>query len=154
MVKRWSERKLRTRHVWAVRLLLTQNGSIIQYLVSDIADTQKDCVPCFSLFCWFCVTCLHHGHQYQAQFWIPEYYWFTQTQPEPQKDWPRTLFLQNCCQPAFCLWKHLILRWMSLLRGLKSMIAHALIKGLGSDRLWHYLIYSFSFRAADHCFVN
>lgn len=62
--------------------------------------------------------------------------------------------LQTHCQPAFCLWKYLILSWISLLRGLKSMIAHALIKGHRSDRLWRYLIYSFSFRAADHCFVS
>lgn len=34
------------------------------------------------------------------------------------------------------------------------MIVHALIKGHKSERLWRYLIYSFSFRVAEHHFVR
>lgn len=86
-----SQRKPRTRHVWAVRLLLTQTASVSQYLVSDTVNAQKDCVSCLSLLCQSCVTCLHEEDWYQAQLWIPGCYWFTQTQPGPQKDWPTTL---------------------------------------------------------------
>lgn len=149
-------RKLRT-HITSgqlVRLQLTQRASISQYLVQDTVDAQKDFVFGFSLLCQSGVTCLHHRHWFLPQFWIPGYDWFTRTQPRPQKEWPSTPLLQNCCQPVFCLWKYLILRWISLPRGLKSMIAHALIKGHGSDRPWRYLIDSSSFRAADCHFVS
>lgn len=136
-----------------VRLLLTQTARISQYLVPDMINAQKDCVSCLSLLCQSCVTCLHEEDRYQAQLWIPGCYW----SPRPEWDLRKIDLvpsLQTQCQPASCLWKYLILRWISLLRGLKSMTAHALIEGHRSDRVWHYLIYSFFFRATSDRFVN